>query len=185
MWKDQKFSIIPALAITMGPDATLDVNAGTNNLTWGSNATLANATATRSKGRRGNSAAASGGGRSGFPPGQHAHRAAHVARTQCSVVKIQQGDSCWSIATERCNIKLEDFYRYNGGSNAFCNNLGVGDYVCCTAGDKPNMDPAPNPDGSCKYVQVQAGDSCWSIANQRCGGLKLDQLYKFNGGSDT
>ncbi len=182
-WKDQKLSIIPALAITMGADAMLDENprAAANNLTWGRNSTPgANSTATWHKKRGHNVRIADSAGRS---VNHLAIRAPwNVPRAQCSVVKVESGDSCWSIAIQRCNIKQDELYRYNGGSDSFCSKLKPGDYLCCSAGDKPSMDPTANADGTCKYVQVQEGDTCSSIADQRCRGLSLDQLYRFNGG---
>lgn len=48
----------------------------------------------------------------------------------------------------------------------------------------PDMDPPGNADGTCKYIQVNDGDDCWSIAKNRCG-IEPEQLYKFNGGSDA
>ncbi|KAF2150413.1 glycoside hydrolase family 18 protein, partial [Myriangium duriaei CBS 260.36] len=37
------------------------------------------------------------------------------------------------------------------------------------------------PRASCKYIQAQAGDGCWSLA-QRCG-ITQDQVQQYNGGS--
>ena len=48
----------------------------------------------------------------------------------------------------------------------------------------PDMDPPGNADGTCKYIQVNKGDDCWSIAKNRCQ-IEPEQLYKFNGGSDS
>jgi hypothetical protein len=129
-----------------------------------------------------------------------------AARADCTPYKIVSKDTCDGIA-KKCGISTSDLYKYNGspsGSNAFCSTLGIGDYLCCSAGTMPDMvgrriflpfgpfvslrggtdivgkDPKPNPDGSCKYIQVDGGDTCSSIADSKCGGIKLEQLYKFN-----
>ncbi|KAL1838072.1 hypothetical protein VTJ49DRAFT_3092 [Mycothermus thermophilus] len=165
-WKDAELKIIPAIAMTMGPDAVL------------SNA---------------NSASSKSTTRRHLSPDQSPNPATYpfttlAPRADCTVARVESGDGCWSMAKQKCSppIELSDLYKYNGGSDKICDNLRAGDYVCCTSGTMPNMDPKPNPDGTCKYVQVQQGDSCDSIAEGRCPErLSLDQLAKFNGGSQS
>ncbi|OAA54596.1 killer toxin subunits alpha/beta [Niveomyces insectorum RCEF 264] len=107
-----------------------------------------------------------------------------VSADNCKVYKVQADDSCWKIANQRCDtaISVDDLTHYNGGASDFCNGIQPGQYVCCTPGDMPDMDPKANPDGSCGYVQVNANDTCAKIAESRCGGISLDQLRRFNGG---
>lgn len=183
-WKDQELKIIPAIALTMGADAVLK----SGNSTSGSNSTLA--VERRSRGRI---------TRPRLQPDQSANPATHPfglravemaleARADCKVVRVESGDSCWSLAQQRCNptISVADFYKYNGGSDKICSSLKPGDYVCCSSGTMPNMDPKGNDDGTCKYVQVEPGDTCSGIAESRCPErISLDQLAKFNGGSQS
>jgi len=113
------------------------------------------------------------------------HKNLFGVRAECTPYKIQSGDWCAGIAQTRCNnIKLSDLYKYNPGLEAKCGSLKVGEYVCCTAGTMPDMDPPGNADGTCKWIQANEGDDCWSIAKNRCN-IEPEQLYKFNGGSDA
>lgn len=48
----------------------------------------------------------------------------------------------------------------------------------------PDMDPPGNANGTCKWIQVNDNDTCDSIAKERCN-IEPEQLYKFNGGSDS
>lgn len=178
-WKDVKFKVIPAIAITMGPNAVL--TSGNSTL----NSTLA--IERRSHGRVTRP-------RVLHEPNQSPNPATHPftntleARADCKVARVEAGDGCWSMAQQKCNptISVNDFYKYNGGSDKICNTLQPGDYVCCSSGTMPNMDPKGNADGTCKYVQVQQGDTCEGIANSRCPQkISLNQLAKFNGGSQS
>jgi hypothetical protein len=186
-WKDEELKIIPAIAMTMGADAVL--NAANTNSTSG-NSTLA--VERRSHGRI---------TRPRLRPDQSPNPATHPfgvgsraidsnleARADCRVARVESGDGCWSMAQQRCNPKVSvaDFYRYNGGSDKICGSLRPGDFVCCSSGTMPNMDPKGNADGTCKYVQVQQGDTCDGIAESRCPErVSLGQLAKFNGGSQS
>ncbi|KAM7192236.1 hypothetical protein V8F20_008938 [Naviculisporaceae sp. PSN 640] len=189
-WKDQEIKIIPAIAMTMGSTAVLNSNNTSGNSTFGggNNSTLA-------IGRRNHariSARQPLPDQSPNPAYQlfdtRAAGAALEARADCKVARVESGDGCWAIANQRCNpkISLDDLYKFNGGSDKACSTAQPGDYLCCTSGTKPNMDPKPNADGTCKYVQVNQGDTCDSIANTRCGErISLSQLAKFNGGSQA
>ncbi|KAK3360636.1 killer toxin subunits alpha/beta [Lasiosphaeria hispida] len=120
-----------------------------------------------------------------LPNGDASYFSDLKARAECQPYKIQSGDDCWKIAQTRCNgIALDNLYKYNPGLKDKCSNLKVGTYVCCTSGDMPDMDPPGNADGTCKWIQANDGDSCWSIAKERCL-IEPEQLYKFNGGSDA
>ncbi|KAK4146128.1 uncharacterized protein C8A04DRAFT_25938 [Dichotomopilus funicola] len=46
-------------------------------------------------------------------------------------------------ALEKCNpkISVNGFYNYNGGSGKIRKSMRPGDYVCCSLGTMPNMDP--------------------------------------------
>ncbi|KAL2257800.1 hypothetical protein VTK26DRAFT_9157 [Humicola hyalothermophila] len=182
-WKDEELKIIPSIAMTMGAHALLKTNSTRSNSTL--------AVQTRSQGRI---------TRPRLLPDQSPNPATHPnggiraigmaleARADCKVARVESGDSCWSLAQQKCNpaISVSDFYKYNGGSDKICNTLKPGDYVCCSSGTMPNMDPEANPDGTCKYVQVEQGDTCSSIAESRCPErISLDQLAKFNGGSQS
>ncbi|KAH6624703.1 glycoside hydrolase superfamily [Chaetomium sp. MPI-SDFR-AT-0129] len=65
------------------------------------------------------------------------------ARANCKVARVGSGDGCWSMAQQKCNpkISVNGFYNYNGGSGKICKSMRPGDYVCCSLGTMPNMDP--------------------------------------------
>lgn len=93
---------------------------------------------------------------------------------------VQSGDSCWSIADQRCGGRtLDQLYSYNGGSS-FCSNLKIKAPVCCTPGTKPDLRPKKNADGSCASYTVRADDSCFAIQDERY--LASGDLEKFNKG---
>jgi chitinase len=86
-----------------------------------------------------------------------------VRRDTCSYTQAQPGDGCWSLA-QTCGITQEQLEDYNGGPD-FCNNVPVGQYVCCSSGSLPDFSPQPQPDGSCTTYTVQSGDTCGTIAS--------------------
>ncbi|KAK4454184.1 killer toxin subunits alpha beta [Podospora aff. communis PSN243] len=171
-WKEQKFSIIPALAMTMGADYKL------SNSTLGGNSSIpTNSTTTIN--RRGRVAR-----------DQSPASVLLAPRADCVPVTVEPNDDCWSIRTQKCSpsVSESNFYKWNGkGSSDFCKALKPGSKVCCTEGTVP--EPKALPDGTCAYVQAETGDDCSKIAQTKCaskagGSLSLDQLYKFNGGSN-
>lgn len=186
VWQDATFKIIPAIAMTMGADAVLHTNA-----TSRGNSTTPTAH------KRGYDRIARQNLQSDKSPNPASHPyrlSVHdigttlEARANCKVARVGSGDGCWSMAQQKCNpkISVDNFYKYNGGNDKICNSMRSGDYVCCSSGTMPNMDPKPKDDGTCKYVQVQQGDTCDSIAESRCPErVSLAQLTKFNGGSQS
>ena len=171
-WKDQKLSIIPAVALTMGTKFAL-----TSNSTFGASATNTTTTvAVNKRGRVTRATADVGQSPAGFGHVLH-------ARADCKAEKVIPGDSCWGIA-QRCGVTEANLYKWNGGgSSAFCSSIQPGDYLCCSAGTMPNMDPKPNLDGTCTYVQVESGDTCLTIAENRCPSkISQTQLSSFNSG---
>jgi chitinase len=100
----------------------------------------------------------------------------------CSYVQIVKDDSCWSLATQKCKISTDDFYKYNanGNSDKFCAGIQPGDYVCCSAGSLPDFSPKPNADGSCASYTVVSGDTCKGIADSHSikDWTKLDTYNK-------
>ncbi|KAK0620501.1 hypothetical protein B0T14DRAFT_586889 [Immersiella caudata] len=159
-WKDQKISIIPALAMTMGADYR-----PSNSTLGGDSSIPTNTTATIN--RRGRVAR-----------NQSPANVFLVPRADCKAVTVEGGDDCWSIRTKKCSPAPSEanFYKWNGGgSQSFCNNLRPGSKLCCTEGTVP--EPKALPDGTCAKI---AEKKCASKAG---GSLTLDQLYKFNGGN--
>jgi hypothetical protein len=161
-WKGQEFSIIPAIAFTMGPDVKVDTN---RNSTMG----ISN---------------------SSSPANSNSDASKQVLDTlerrgDCRAVTVDPGEGCWQVATEKCGISTQDFYNYNGGgSSAFCDLIKAGQKMCCSPGTVPA--PKPQPDGTCQYVQAQPQDTCWSIANTRCGEvISVDDLVKYNNGASV
>lgn len=99
-----------------------------------------------------------------------------VARDTCKYIKVDSGDSCWSLAQE-CGITQAQFEGFNKKDN-FCNGLRPDQYVCCNKGDLPDFTPKPNADGSCSSYEIHADDSCYAIAEAHF--LKSDQIDGFN-----
>ncbi|KAK0661204.1 hypothetical protein QBC41DRAFT_368572 [Cercophora samala] len=87
----------------------------------------------------------------------------------CSnVKKVVAGNTCEIIARDRCTISLDKFRSYNPGID--CENLWVGQNVCCTEGAVPPPAPlVPAPDPYCtNWKTVQSGQSCEYMADKRC-----------------
>lgn len=82
--------------------------------------------------------------------------------TTCSYIQAQPNDGCWSLA-QRCNITEANLTTYNSAPN-FCNNIKVGEYVCCSSGSLPDFAPQPYANGTCYTYAVQHNDTCYSIA---------------------
>ncbi|KAL1954115.1 hypothetical protein VTO42DRAFT_1739 [Malbranchea cinnamomea] len=95
----------------------------------------------------------------------------------CKTEQVVSGDSCGTLAA-RCGITGAKFEEYNNDVPNLCSTLAVGQYVCCTPGELPDMRPKPNPDGSCATYYVVSGDSCSQIAAAH--GLKVDDIEDFN-----
>ncbi|KAH2847088.1 hypothetical protein KXW08_003740 [Aspergillus fumigatus] len=85
-----------------------------------------------------------------------------LPRDTCTYVQAIANDGCWSLA-QRCNITQAELQQYNSDPN-FCNDIAVGQYVCCSPGSLPDFSPQPNPDGSCATYSIQTNDTCSAIA---------------------
>lgn len=97
----------------------------------------------------------------------------------CSYVLVVSGDSCTSLATE-CGITATELYEYNPASD-LCSTLAVGDPICCSAGDLPDLTPQENSDGTCYSYTVQTGDYCSLLADEYY--ITTDDIETYN--SDT
>ena len=97
----------------------------------------------------------------------------------CKYVQVNNQDSCYSVAKDRCQIEPEQLYKFNGGSDAFCSKLVKGKPLCCTKGKLPDLKPKKNADGSCVWASVQPGDGCGTIAGANF--LEVEDLDKLNG----
>ncbi|KAF4200743.1 hypothetical protein CNMCM8927_002563 [Aspergillus lentulus] len=62
-----------------------------------------------------------------------------LPRDTCTYVQAIANDGCWSLA-QRCNITQAELRQYNSDRN-FCNNITVGEYVCCSPGSLPGFSP--------------------------------------------
>ncbi|KAI1421435.1 hypothetical protein F5Y12DRAFT_767687 [Xylaria sp. FL1777] len=82
-------------------------------------------------------------------------------RATCQYIQAQSGDGCWAL-TQRCGITETELESYNGGGS-FCNNINIGQYVCCSSGSLPDLSPQPT-DGNCYVYTVKAQDTCAAIA---------------------
>ncbi|KAF2826309.1 glycoside hydrolase [Ophiobolus disseminans] len=97
-------------------------------------------------------------------------------RDTCKYLKIEKGDSCWSLAQE-CGVTEAQLFSYNP-SKRFCNELQPDDYVCCSMGELPDFTPQPNADGSCATYQIVDKDVCYDIAKKNR--LTTTQIDGFN-----
>lgn len=109
------------------------------------------------------------------PVRRHGHGHVH-RRNTCSTIRVNFGDTCPSLADE-CGISGAEFSKYNP-DDSLCTSLMPGQYVCCSAGELPDMSPQPNDDGTCASHLVQAGESCSEIATANA--LTVDELESFN-----
>ncbi|RBQ71063.1 hypothetical protein VDGD_07000 [Verticillium dahliae] len=102
------------------------------------------------------------------------------AAAECKYLVVAKDNTCPQLAAD-CGISTTKFYELNGGgSSAFCNNLKIRSAVCCTAGDKPNLKPKDNSDGSCAVYTIKKGDGCFDIADPN--GLTVTELHNLNTG---
>ncbi|KAH6680106.1 killer toxin subunits alpha/beta [Plectosphaerella plurivora] len=173
LWKGIAIDIIPASALSMGADKAIPEAKGSRN-----NQTAPAASRSRSTILSVTSVSAEP--TSSVAPGKLDSRAV------CKTVKVEAADSCYTIATQKCGIKLLDLYKFNGGSSELCNNLEAGSEVCCSSGAQPEPEPKPAmrlAAAECKYVIVEKGDTCTSIAAE-CG-ITLEQFYSFNRNSQS
>jgi chitinase len=97
-------------------------------------------------------------------------------RATCTYIQAQSGDGCYSLA-QACGISQTQLQNYNGGAS-FCNNIQLGQYVCCSAGTLPDFSPQPQPNGACTTYTVQSGDTCSAITNSHS--MSVDQLNSRN-----
>ena len=97
-------------------------------------------------------------------------------RGTCSAIKVNDGDSCGSLAT-RCGVSPADFTKYNP-DKSLCSSLRGGQHVCCSAGTLPDYSPKPNADGTCAAYTVQNNDDCSKIA--AANSITSDDLKKWN-----
>lgn len=95
-------------------------------------------------------------------PGVTATSNGIVKRATCKYTQAVAGDGCWALA-DRCGITQDQLISYNDPD--LCNNIKVGDYFCCSAGDLPDFTPQPNKDGTCKTFTIGNGDECAVIAS--------------------
>lgn len=106
----------------------------------------------------------------------HTSSAGLHKRSTCSYVQVVSGDSCGSLVTE-CGITSDEFYEYNPASD-LCSALAVGEYVCCSPGDLPDLTPSPYANGTCYTYDVESGDTCAAIAAEYT--LTVDDINSFN-----
>jgi chitinase len=104
------------------------------------------------------------------------HPTAKMGQGCSSTTTVQTGDLCGALAS-RCGISQSDFMSDNPNLN--CNDLLIGQKVCCNAGGIPV--PQQNSDGSCYAYTVQSGDYCSLIAANN--GITVDQIESFNAGT--
>ena len=104
-------------------------------------------------------------------------RAFHV-RADCRYIKVVSGDGCGTLAS-KCGISAADFTKYNPNPK-LCSTLAVGQPVCCSSGNLPDLKPQPNANGTCATYRVMSGDTCSALAASN--GLTVDDIDKFNKG---
>ncbi|KND87771.1 Killer toxin subunits alpha/beta [Tolypocladium ophioglossoides CBS 100239] len=97
-------------------------------------------------------------------------------RAQCKVTQVVAGDSCSSLAS-KCHLSPAEFAKIHREPK-FCSSLTAGQWVCCSSGTLPDMQPKQNKDGSCSSYTVLAGDSCAKIAAAH--NMKAEDVEKLN-----
>ncbi|KAJ5738136.1 glycoside hydrolase [Penicillium malachiteum] len=110
---------------------------------------------------------------------RHEHSRHHQTlqrRSDCTTVQVVSGDSCTTLVAE-CGISVDDFYEYNNATD-LCSTLAVGQYVCCSAGDLPDLEPQEYSNGTCYTYLVVSGDTCSAIAASY--DLTVDNIDTFN-----
>ncbi|KAH8881787.1 glycoside hydrolase [Thozetella sp. PMI_491] len=100
-----------------------------------------------------------------------------VRRSDCTAIQVIGGDICDTLAS-KCGISRSDFNKYNTATDAWCNGLQAGQWVCCSSGTLPDMKPKPNDDGSCHVYYVAEGDNCSKIG--AANSLTNDDIEGFN-----
>lgn len=95
----------------------------------------------------------------------------------CKTKSAVAGDSCASLA-QKCGLKPADFTALHNSDRNFCSTLAVGQRVCCTYGELPDITPEPGEDGACFVYTIKKGDGCSTIAVSH--GLGVDQIEKYN-----
>lgn len=104
---------------------------------------------------------------------------------------VKIGDGCWDIANDN-NIALDDFYAWNPAVKTDCSGLQAKVYVCVRreseAPTPTTVEPTgiltPTPiqssivEGCTDFYFVQAGDDCWSIAEDNK--IALEEFYAWN-----
>ncbi|KAJ3156626.1 hypothetical protein HDU86_003850 [Geranomyces michiganensis] len=102
--------------------------------------------------------------------------AARQANGNCKEVQVQDKDTCSVIAT-RNGIELAKFMDYNPGIN--CNTLRANQWVCVSAGARPNHRPT-SKGLMCAVHQVVDGSSCSAIASEFDLTVPLIEFYNRN-----
>ncbi|KAL5050619.1 hypothetical protein BDW71DRAFT_215869 [Aspergillus fruticulosus] len=98
-------------------------------------------------------------------------------KAECRSIVVEGGDNCPSLAT-RCGIGQRALESFNKDTPDFCDTVEPGQAVCCSSGTLPVVGPGPNPDGSCKYHEVQQGEYCQTIAASYK--ITVADLFDFN-----
>ncbi|KAF4505245.1 hypothetical protein G6O67_007215 [Ophiocordyceps sinensis] len=99
-------------------------------------------------------------------------------RGDCKAIQVEEGDRCADLS-RRCAIRGALFLEYNPKSN-LCSSLVPKQWVCCSAGNLPDMKPKPQSD--CRAIQVVEGDSCAALS-QRCA-IRGTHFVEYNPKSD-
>ena len=162
-WKGQDIKVIPATALTMGAGKSVAASASTTDSTT-TNTTVTERSMDQSHWSP----------RELFP------------RANCKTYEVKSGDDCWSIATDKCDLKnVDSLYKLNPNGKKLCQKgITPGDRFCCTKGTMPDNTPPANKDGTCKYVLVDDGDDCTTLAKDACD-ITPKMFYNLNGGGSS
>lgn len=95
----------------------------------------------------------------------------------CDYISVVGGDGCDTLAS-KCGLAAADFTKLHEGEENFCSTLAVGQAVCCTRGELPDLKPKPGADGSCATYTVKKDDGCNAIAAAHQ--LKEEDIMDFN-----
>ncbi|KAJ5712456.1 glycoside hydrolase [Penicillium malachiteum] len=97
-------------------------------------------------------------------------------RDTCTTAQVVSGDTCTTLVSE-CGITDTEFYEYNNATD-LCSTLAVGQYICCSSGDLPDLTPNAYSNGTCYTYLVESGDSCSALA--AAYEITLDDIENYN-----
>lgn len=101
-----------------------------------------------------------------------------ATQDECGTAEVVAGDSCESVA-KKCDASPEELLQYNP-SEDFCATLEIGQIVCCSPGNLPELGPRPQADGTCASHTVAPLEPCDTIARDNHITVQDVEAYNLN-----